>query len=1181
MKPTISVVWMCCCGAIGYAAEPASFTFPRSTPEAQGIASSAILEFVDTADREIADMHSFMLVRHGHVVAEGWWTPYDAATRHALYSLSKSFTSTAAGIAIADGKFSLDDPVLTFFPEDAPAEPSENLRALQVRHLLSMSTGQETEPRLSSADQPWTKTFLEHAFTRQPGTHFMYNTAATYMVSAIVQKQTGEKVLDYLRPRLFEPLGIEDPTWGTSPQGITLGGYGLSVRTEDIARLGQLYLRKGVWNGKQLLPASWVEAATSPQIANGSDPESDWNQGYGFQFWRCRYGCYRGDGAFGQYCIVMPDQDAVVAITSGVKDMQAVLNLVWKKLLPAMRRDPLPDAADANAELQRKLATLVVPVQDGAASSSLAKTVSGNQYVFEANDRKIEMMGIACSEDGGETTLVVRSDGTEQRAVCGRERWVKGRLAIGRFPEQAVAICGAWTADDTFTTKICFYETPHCLTLRLKFAGELLILDSEMNVDFGPTGQPQLTGRLTPSVNYGRPFEPPTRPAFIPLPPGTIEPTGWLRDWAWTARDGYTGHMDEFDVAFRQAWAADYRMTGDQLTYWDRGAWPYEGGGYWLDGMIRLGYCLHDDFLLNKAKARLDVVVNNMNENGILFMWWLNKNNPADAEAAGKQAGGEAQAWPVWANGLMGRALAAYYAGSGDARVLRALEMAYRGDHDWIRKGWSLSNPWPAFETYTWTGNATIREALTELFANNGIETPDKKVRLYDSWYNRMPDEKIPWYKQPDHGVHFNEGTIPWALGYLWTGQREYLEAPCRWYEILERGDDGMQPHGVPVCDENAGPTGSLRGTETCNVAGYMWSQITLLRVGGQGLMGDRVERAFFNAAPAVVSRDFKTHVYHQAPNRIARNLPDGSPFLYETTHWPLCCSAALNRFLPNYVMHMWMATYDNGLSATHYGPCKVSALVGDRVPVELECRTDYPFNDFIDLDVRPARDATFPLSFRIPGWCANPEITLNGSLYEAAADANGFVRIERLWKPGDSIHLRFPMTVRVNMGHDNGADDTPYATVSYGPLLFALAIPDTLDANTVDNTFKWNYALDVQGEQPGFDITVERQPMPDQWGWQLDAPLKLLVRARRFDWEPVARQAFSAAATERDEASPFHPETILTHLPAQPVSGRAASEEIRLIPYGCTKFRISMFPITQRTFNVLTLNTMAEPEDK
>jgi len=191
---------------------------PRSTPEAQGISSAAVLAFVDEADQKIDHLHSFMLVRHGHVVAEGWWGPYDANTRHELYSLSKSFTSTAVGLAIADGKVSLDDPVLKFFPDDAPAEPSNNLKAMRVRDLLCMSTGHQIEPRLQAAKESWVKTFLAQPVPHKPGTHFLYNTAATYMQSAIVQKVTGQTVLDYLRPRLFEPLGIENPTWGTSPK---------------------------------------------------------------------------------------------------------------------------------------------------------------------------------------------------------------------------------------------------------------------------------------------------------------------------------------------------------------------------------------------------------------------------------------------------------------------------------------------------------------------------------------------------------------------------------------------------------------------------------------------------------------------------------------------------------------------------------------------------------------------------------------------------------------------------------------------------------------------------------------------------------------------------------------------------------------------------------------------------
>src|SRR5258708_21606218 len=202
-----------------------SYSLPRSTPEREGVSSSAILAFVQAADTGVDAMNSFMLVRHGHVVAEGWWGPYDARTPHVLYSLSKSFTSTAVGLAIAEGKLSLDDEVLKFFPEDAPAEPSNNLKAMRVSDLLRMSTGHQTEPPRTSA-QPWTKSFLAHPVPFKPGTHFLYNTSATYMLSSLVRKATGKTVLDYLKPRLFEPLAIERPPCETSPQGVSAGGYG-------------------------------------------------------------------------------------------------------------------------------------------------------------------------------------------------------------------------------------------------------------------------------------------------------------------------------------------------------------------------------------------------------------------------------------------------------------------------------------------------------------------------------------------------------------------------------------------------------------------------------------------------------------------------------------------------------------------------------------------------------------------------------------------------------------------------------------------------------------------------------------------------------------------------------------------------------------------------------------------
>ncbi len=343
-----------------HAARAGTVNLPRSSPEAQGVSSAGIRAFVEAANQQVDTMHSFMLVRHGCVVAEAWWKPEAAEKPHIMNSLSKSFTSTAVGLAVAEGKLTIDDPVLKFFPEDAPAQPSKNLQAMRVRDLLTMSTGHQTEPKYS-AETSWVQTFLAHPVEHKPGAHFLYNSAGTHLQSAIVRKVTGETVLDYLRPRLFEPLGIENPEWGTSPQGNTLGGWGLKIRTEDIAKFGQLYLQKGEWNGKQLIPASWVEQATAKQVSNGSDPTKDWDQGYGFQFWRCRHGAYRGDGAHGQFCIVLPEQDAVVALTANTRDMQAELNLVWDFLLPAFQPGALPENAAALATLQATLGNLAVP----------------------------------------------------------------------------------------------------------------------------------------------------------------------------------------------------------------------------------------------------------------------------------------------------------------------------------------------------------------------------------------------------------------------------------------------------------------------------------------------------------------------------------------------------------------------------------------------------------------------------------------------------------------------------------------------------------------------------------------------------------------------------------------------------------------------------------------------------
>ena len=678
-------------------------------------------------------------------------------------------------------------------------------------------------------------------------------------------------------------------------------------------------------------------------------------------------------------------------------------------------------------------------------------------------------------------------------------------------------------------------------TLGLAFCVSGLVQGGEMN-----------TG--TNGANYARPFESATRPALIPLPPGAVEPQGWLRDWCLAAKDGFTGHMDEYDVEFKRAWAADHKPNGERLL-WNNGGWPLEGGGYWFDGLARLGFALHDEVLIAQAKRRLDAVADNMNTNGLLFLWWLDRNKPEDRKAVTAALDG----WPLWASGLLGRAMTGFYAGSGDKRILGALEKAYGSDPDGLRSiTGSLSNPWPAYDTYAWTGNPGIKAALDAVFKEGNAALLPNVYR-----YRQAPSLKPGTTVDNAHVVEFLESTTPWAVAYLWTGDVRYLQAAVGWHDLLERV--AMQPHGVPVADEWYGPTGAFRGSETCDVAGYIWSQICLLSVTGDGRMADRAERAFFNAGPATVSRDFKTHVYFQSPNRFANLSPDyphgprAGGGVYKTKHNPLCCTAALNRIVPGYVTHMWMATYDNGLAATCYGPCKVTALAANRVPVVITCQTDYPFNETIEMSVQPAREAAFPIDFHIPGWCAAPRLSVNGSDVAVERTARGFTRVDRTWKPGDTVKLHFPMTAKVQTGRDvsmdtrvetahratpvtvpeeNSQRGAPYASVSYGPLLFALPIPDTADANTPDPVARWKFALDIQEPR----LTVERSAMPARWDWPLASPLKLKVNACETAWNP-------------DPKTP--------KLPAAPVAGQKAAEAVTLVPYGCTKFRISMFPVT------------------
>jgi CubicO group peptidase (beta-lactamase class C family) len=434
-----------------------------------------------------------MLLRHGTVIAEGWWHPYRPETPHMLFSLSKSFTSTAVGLAVAEGRLSVNDSVLKFFPEDAPKKISKNLAAMQVRHLLSMVTGHDqdaSERTMRGRSNPF-KNFLSLEVEHEPGTFFVYNSAATYMLAAIVQKLTGQTLVEYLTPRLFEPLGIEGATWETHPNGVNFGGWGLNIKTEDIARFGQLYLQKGMWQGKQLLPAYWVEAASSKQVSNELNKDPDWKVGYGYQFWRCRHDHYRGDGAFGQYCIVMPELDIVLAITGGMPDMQVPLDAVWDKLLPGIGAASLPADKTANEALAKLLSGLKINPSQEIVASPLETFLSGKTYIFEKNDEKFQSVIF----DFKGNNFTYKQGGKQFTLPFGRGTWREGTAIFGHPSYQRIVTSGAWTKEDTFVLSLCQYETPFTTTFTCRFAEDKVYCDIQPNVSFEPGKKTQLAGK--------------------------------------------------------------------------------------------------------------------------------------------------------------------------------------------------------------------------------------------------------------------------------------------------------------------------------------------------------------------------------------------------------------------------------------------------------------------------------------------------------------------------------------------------------------------------------------------------------------------------------------------------------------------------------------------------------------
>jgi CubicO group peptidase (beta-lactamase class C family) len=444
---------------------------PRSAPSELNVDAARVVGFLDAVGATGMDLHSLMILRHGAVVAEGWWAPYRRDDIQLLYSLSKTFLAMAVGIAFGEQRFSTEDLVADLLPDLVPEPLPEHLRRLRVRHLLSMASGhrEETLPRIVTMGPDPVRNFLALPPDEPPGSVFAYNQGNSLTLSQIITSMTGERVVDYLRPRLFDPLGIDRAEWLPTPTGIDQGFSGLHVTTESVAKLGQLVLQNGRWGDAHLVPAEFVAECRRPQVGNSRQQVyPDWRQGYGYQMWMCLHGAQRGDGAFGQLAVVLPDADAVIACTAQVIDMQAELDLIWTHLLPAFR-DSRPAAA-ADQELAERLARLSSPAVTAAGRGpdrpvELSPTSTDGPFTDRIDRVRVEPLP-------GGTRLGLTVRGREHIFDLQNGQWQDGALPGLHSPFPEVSVSAAWVNDDEYHADIVSRRTPHRLQLRARLGAQ-------------------------------------------------------------------------------------------------------------------------------------------------------------------------------------------------------------------------------------------------------------------------------------------------------------------------------------------------------------------------------------------------------------------------------------------------------------------------------------------------------------------------------------------------------------------------------------------------------------------------------------------------------------------------------------------------------------------------------------
>jgi len=431
---------------------------PRARPDEVGVDPRGVWDFLDAQASRGIELHSLMLVRHGRVCAEGWWHPYRPDDPVLVYSLSKTFVSAAVGIAVGDGMLGYDDRLLALFT-DAVEDAGPVAAAIRVRDCLAMATGHTADdvwtPRLASLPgrEPW-RVSLATEPRGVPGETFCYNQWATWTLAEVVRHATGRDVLGLLRERVFDPVGIH-ATWDADARGRLLGYSGLRVSTESAAAFFQLLAAGGVWEGRRLLPSAWVADYARPHADTAAWDRPDWQAGYGWHVWMNRVSGHRGDGAFGQFGLVLPEQDAVLVLTACSPRMQEILDDVWAHLVPAFDR---PAGLDAGVLAERLGGLRLRPV-GGDRGGEVALSFENRTNRWRLTDDREGWTFRWVDAQGGDNTIPV-----------GHRAWRRGIMRwYGR--ELPVAASGAWVEWGHWVGHVVALAAPHSVVVHLRDDG--------------------------------------------------------------------------------------------------------------------------------------------------------------------------------------------------------------------------------------------------------------------------------------------------------------------------------------------------------------------------------------------------------------------------------------------------------------------------------------------------------------------------------------------------------------------------------------------------------------------------------------------------------------------------------------------------------------------------------------